>query len=48
MALLSLKEGFEVQVSGNNIEVGVIGPDRKFRVLSMVLLRRTGQLSADR
>lgn len=33
-ALLTLKEGFEGQVSGNNIEVGVIGPDRKFRVLS--------------
>lgn len=33
-ALLTLKEGFEGQVSGSNIEVGVIGPDRKFRVLS--------------
>ena len=33
-ALLTLKEGFEGQVSGSNIEVGVIGPDRKFRVLT--------------
>mmetsp|Transcript_5211 Transcript_5211/g.11380 ORF Transcript_5211/g.11380 Transcript_5211/m.11380 type:complete len:236 (+) Transcript_5211:151-858(+) len=33
-ALLTLKEGFEGQVSGGNIEVGVIGPDRVFRVLS--------------
>ncbi|KIZ02631.1 20S proteasome subunit alpha 2 [Monoraphidium neglectum] len=33
-ALLTLKEGFEGQVSGNNIEVGIIGPDRKFKVLS--------------
>ena len=33
-ALLTLKEGFEGQLAGDNIEVGVIGPDRKFRVLS--------------
>jgi 20S proteasome subunit alpha 2 len=33
-ALLTLKEGFEGQVGGGNIEVGVIGADRKFRVLS--------------
>lgn len=33
-ALLTLKEGFEGQVSGSNIEVGIIGPDRKFKVLS--------------
>lgn len=33
-ALLTLKEGFEGQVSGSNIEVGVIGTDRKFRVLT--------------
>ena len=32
--LLTLKEGFEGQVSGSNIEVAVIGPDRKFRVLT--------------
>ncbi|MEW5299376.1 MAG: hypothetical protein WDW36_002399 [Sanguina aurantia] len=33
-ALLTLKEGFEGQVSGANIEVGVIGADRKFRILT--------------
>ena len=33
-ALLTLKEGFEGEVSGENIEVGVIGADKKFRVLS--------------
>lgn len=33
-ALLTLKEGFEGQISGHNIEVGIIGEDRKFRVLT--------------
>jgi len=33
-ALLTLKEGFEGQISGSNIEVAVIGDDRKFRVLT--------------
>ena len=33
-ALLTLKEGFEGQVSSSNIEVGIVGPDRQFRVLS--------------
>lgn len=33
-ALLTLKEGFEGQVSSSNIEVGVIGADRRFRVLT--------------
>ncbi|KAK3281620.1 Protein phosphatase PP2A regulatory subunit B [Cymbomonas tetramitiformis] len=33
-ALLTLKEGFEGQISGNNIEVGIIGDDRQFRVLT--------------
>lgn len=33
-ALLTLKEGFEGQVSGSNIEVGIIGSDRVFKVLS--------------
>jgi len=33
-ALLTLKEGFEGQVTGDNVELGVIGADRKFRVLS--------------
>jgi len=33
-ALLTLKEGFEGQISGENIEVAVVGEDNKFRVLS--------------
>merc|ERR1712154_508337 len=33
-AILTLKEGFEEQITGENIEVGIIGEDRKFRVLS--------------
>lgn len=33
-AILTLKEGFEGQISGNNIEIGIVGEDRKFRVLS--------------
>ncbi len=33
-ALLTLKEGFEGEVTSSNIEVGVIGADRVFRVLT--------------
>ena len=33
-ALLTLKEGFEGQISGNNIEVAIVGEDQKFRVLT--------------
>ena len=33
-ALLTLKEGFEGQISGNNIEVAVVGEDQKFRLLT--------------
>ena len=33
-ALLTLKEGFEGQISGANIEVAVVGEDGQFRVLS--------------
>lgn len=33
-ALLTLKEGFDGQMTERNIEVGVIGPDRKFKVLT--------------
>eukprot|EP00246_Nothoceros_aenigmaticus_P012275 TRINITY_DN3739_c0_g1_i2.p1 TRINITY_DN3739_c0_g1~~TRINITY_DN3739_c0_g1_i2.p1 ORF type:complete len:236 (-),score=44.40 TRINITY_DN3739_c0_g1_i2:317-1024(-) len=33
-AILTLKEGFEGQISGKNIEIGVVGADRKFRVLT--------------
>jgi len=33
-AILTMKEGFEGSIDENNIEIGVIGPDRKFRILS--------------
>lgn len=33
-AILTLKEGFEGEMTENNIEIGVIGEDRKFRVLT--------------
>jgi 20S proteasome subunit alpha 2 len=33
-ALLTLREGFEGEMTANNIELAVVGPDRKFRVLS--------------
>lgn len=33
-ALLTLKEGFEGQISGENIEVAIVGEDSKFRVLT--------------
>lgn len=33
-ALLTLKEGFEGQISGHNIEVAIVGEDQKFRVLT--------------
>ena len=33
-ALLTLKEGFEGQISGNNIEVAMVGEDQKFRLLT--------------
>lgn len=33
-ALLTLKEGFEGQVTSENIEVAVVGPDKLFKVLT--------------
>lgn len=33
-ALLTLKEGFEGQISGSNIEVAVVGEDHVFRSLT--------------
>jgi len=33
-ALLTLKEGFEGQISGENVEVAVVGKDRTCRVLT--------------
>ncbi|MQL74325.1 hypothetical protein Taro_006672 [Colocasia esculenta] len=34
-AILTLKEGFEGQISGKNIEIGIIGNDKKFRQVSL-------------
>ncbi|CAL5358622.1 unnamed protein product [Camellia sinensis] len=33
-AILTLKEGFEGQISEKNIDIGIIGTDKKFRVLT--------------
>merc|ERR1711977_463793 len=33
-AILTLKEGFERAITADNIEIGVVGEDRIFRVLS--------------
>jgi len=33
-ALLTMREGFEGEMTEHNIEIGVIGPDKKFRVLT--------------
>merc|ERR1712084_63107 len=33
-AILTLKEGFEEAITADNIEIGVIGEDRQFRVLT--------------
>ncbi|PRP80712.1 proteasome subunit alpha type-2-like [Planoprotostelium fungivorum] len=33
-AILTLKEGFEGEMNENNIEIGIIGEDQKFRVLT--------------
>ena len=33
-AILTLKEGFEGQISGRNIEIGVVCTDRAFRILT--------------
>lgn len=33
-ALLTLREGFEGEMTGKNIEVGIIGKDRKFKLLT--------------
>jgi 20S proteasome subunit alpha 2 len=33
-AILTLKEGYEGQISANNIEIGIIRSDREFKVLS--------------
>eukprot|EP00932_Pfiesteria_piscicida_P020890 SRR837773.7692.p2 GENE.SRR837773.7692~~SRR837773.7692.p2 ORF type:complete len:248 (+),score=114.82 SRR837773.7692:44-745(+) len=33
-AILTLKEGFEEAITADNIEIGIVGTDRKFRVLT--------------
>ena len=33
-ALLTLREGFEGEMTANNIELAIVGMDRKFRVLT--------------
>ena len=34
-SLLTLREGFEGEMNSTNIEVGIIGADRKFRILDV-------------
>merc|ERR1712217_938645 len=34
IAILTLKEGFEEAITADNVEIGIIGTDRKFRVLT--------------
>merc|ERR1712066_435941 len=34
IAILTLKEGFEEAITAENIEIGVIGEDRQFKILS--------------
>ncbi len=41
-AILTLKEGFEGAISEENIEIGVIGVDRKFRILSAQEVKVSG------
>jgi 20S proteasome subunit alpha 2 len=38
-AILTLKEGFEGAISEENIEIAVVGPDRKWRVLTPTEVR---------
>lgn len=38
-AILTLKEGLEGQITGHNIEIGVVGEDRKFRSAPRAALR---------
>ena len=33
-ALLTLREGFEGEMTAQNIQLAIVGPDRKFRLLS--------------
>ena len=38
-ALLTLREGFEGEMTASNIEIGIVGKDRKFRVLTAAEVR---------
>jgi 20S proteasome alpha/beta subunit len=38
-ALLTMREGFEGEMDENNIEVAVVGEDRKFRILTPAEVR---------
>ena len=38
-ALLTMREGFEGEMDEHNIELAVIGPDRKFRILAPAEVR---------
>lgn len=38
-ALLTMREGFEGEMNENNIELGVVGEDRKFRILTPAEVR---------
>jgi 20S proteasome subunit alpha 2 len=33
-ALLTLREGFESEMTGDNVSLAIVGPDRKFRILT--------------
>lgn len=33
-AILTLKEGFEGEMNENNIEIGIVGEDKKFKILT--------------
>ncbi|CAN6935575.1 unnamed protein product [Brassica oleracea] len=47
-AILTLKEGFEGEISSKNIEIGEIGADKVFRVLTPVTLLKSSKLSVGR
>lgn len=38
-AILTLKEGFEGQMTENNIEIGIVNQSRQFRVLTPAEIR---------
>jgi 20S proteasome subunit alpha 2 len=38
-ALLTMREGFEGEMTEHNIELGIVGEDRKFRILTPAEVR---------